>query len=52
MDILICAICKEPIRLETAKTDERGRAVHEDCYLQHFMAALQTRDHTAKKSAT
>lgn len=27
-----CAICGRPVQLEVAKTDERGRAVHEDCY--------------------
>ncbi len=34
-----CAICHEPVTLETAKTDERGMAVHEDCY----WANLKTR---------
>ena len=29
-----CAICKKPASLETAKTDERGQIVHEECYLQ------------------
>jgi hypothetical protein len=28
-----CVICHKPVELETAKTDERGQAVHEDCYL-------------------
>ena len=28
-----CAICREPVRLETSKTDEDGHAVHEECYL-------------------
>ena len=28
----ICPICREPVRLEDAKTDEDGRAIHEDCY--------------------
>jgi hypothetical protein len=27
-----CAICRKPVQLGAAKTDERGRAVHEDCY--------------------
>jgi hypothetical protein len=27
-----CAICRKPVQLEATKTDERGRAVHEDCY--------------------
>jgi hypothetical protein len=42
MDILICSVCQKPIRLETAKSDENGKAVHEDCYLQRLMALLQS----------
>jgi hypothetical protein len=30
---LACAICKEPVNLEESKTDEHGRAVHENCYI-------------------
>lgn len=29
-----CAICQKPVELETAQTDERGWAVHEDCYME------------------
>ncbi len=32
-DTLICCICKEPVTLEESKTDERGQAVHENCYI-------------------
>jgi hypothetical protein len=28
-----CSICNEPVELETAATDENGKAVHEDCYV-------------------
>ena len=42
MDTPICFVCKQPVRLEYAKTDENGKAVHEDCYLQHLMALLQS----------
>jgi len=28
-----CAICNEPVQLETSKTDENGRAVHGECYV-------------------
>jgi hypothetical protein len=27
----ICRICWEPLELETSKTDENGRAIHEEC---------------------
>jgi hypothetical protein len=29
----ICGICNEPVKLETSKADELGRAIHEGCYL-------------------
>ena len=29
----LCTICHEPLKIETAKTDEDGRAVHEQCYV-------------------
>jgi hypothetical protein len=27
-----CAICNEPVELDTAKTDQYGKPVHEYCY--------------------
>jgi len=32
-DTLICFICKQPVNLEESKADERGQAVHENCYI-------------------
>jgi hypothetical protein len=29
----LCPICKKAVPLETANTDEHGRAMHEECYL-------------------
>jgi hypothetical protein len=29
----MCSICNTPVPLETAKTDESGAAIHEECYL-------------------
>ena len=29
----LCPICNTPVALESAKTDENGKATHEDCYL-------------------
>jgi len=29
----ICPICNQPVALETAKTDEHGQAIHEECYV-------------------
>jgi hypothetical protein len=28
-----CSICDKPVPLETSKTDEGGKAVHEECYV-------------------
>lgn len=28
-----CWICNKPVDLETTKTDDRGNAVHEECYV-------------------
>lgn len=35
-----CSICKEPVELETAKTDECGRAIHESCYLLKLASSV------------
>lgn len=32
----ICALCREHVELEIATTDERGQAVHEECYASHL----------------
>ena len=29
----MCCVCNAPVELTTAKTDERGKAIHEDCYV-------------------
>jgi hypothetical protein len=29
----LCCLCSEPIDLRTAKTDEYGKAIHEECYV-------------------
>jgi hypothetical protein len=28
----LCPICNKAVDIETAKTDEAGRAIHEGCY--------------------
>jgi len=37
-----CCICSSPIPLETSKTDERGKAVHEDCYVRKTISRRRT----------
>jgi anti-sigma regulatory factor (Ser/Thr protein kinase) len=34
-----CAICNNPVLLETTKTDENGQAVHEECYVHKVLGA-------------
>lgn len=29
---LLCRICGKPVAVEISKTDDRGQAIHEDCY--------------------
>jgi hypothetical protein len=30
---LLCRICGKPLAVETCKTDDGGKAVHEECYV-------------------
>ncbi len=39
----ICPLCSEHIELETANTDEKGKAVHEECYVAHIIEQTRTR---------
>jgi hypothetical protein len=32
----LCAICREPVDLRIAKTNDEGDAVHEECYLMQM----------------
>lgn len=36
-----CAICARSVTLELSKTDENGKAVHEDCYVRMTIASLE-----------
>lgn len=36
----LCPICNEPVTLNTAKADEDGHAVHEDCYLDKISCKI------------
>ena len=45
-----CAIRRRPVQLEAAKTDERGRAVHEDWYWANLQRdALATPTEAAER---
>lgn len=30
----VCPVCRRAVELERAKTDEQGRAIHEECYVE------------------
>ena len=36
----VCAICNEPVKLETSKTDADGQAVHDHCYLDKICGKI------------
>ncbi len=38
---LVCCVCTIPIPLETSKTDEHGRAVHEECYVRETISRFR-----------
>jgi hypothetical protein len=48
-----CAICNNPVLLETSKTDENGHAVHEECYVLKVLGAadLQSDEITSRFGA-
>jgi hypothetical protein len=31
---LLCDLCHQPVRLDTATTDFQGRPIHSDCYAE------------------
>ena len=38
---LVCTVCTMPISLETSKTDENGKAVHEECYVRKTISQFR-----------
>lgn len=40
----LCYICDNPVQLETAKTDEGGRAIQEECHLLKLLLQEATGD--------
>jgi hypothetical protein len=41
---LVCCICSKPVALEVSKTDERGNAVHEECYVRKTISKFKRDD--------
>jgi hypothetical protein len=40
----LCSYCNRPVDITTAKTDEFGKAIHEDCYVLKAKAAAKLAD--------
>jgi hypothetical protein len=38
MFVLLCSLCDNLVEIESAKTNEFGKAVHEECYVQKMQA--------------
>ncbi len=47
----ICPICRQPVTLETCKTDEDGQAMHEGCYVEKVISKDTTAADKKKDSA-
>jgi hypothetical protein len=39
---VVCSICALPLPLETSRTDEDGRGVHEECYVRKIISRFKT----------
>lgn len=48
---LICSICCKPVKLESTKTDERGHAIHEECYILKLKLLQESRPLSHAKAA-
>ena len=45
----ICDICHKPVKLETSKTNELGKAIHEGCYLRRVSSKKATSPRKASR---
>ena len=43
-----CVICRESVQLEESKADERGQAIHEECYVSKLVGKGTTQKHCMK----
>jgi hypothetical protein len=37
---VVCSLCHKSVELESSKTDEQGKAVHEECYVEDLAKRL------------
>jgi hypothetical protein len=48
-EIICCSLCSKPVALESAKADDHGKIVHEQCYVR--IAAGKSASTTEKLSS-
>ena len=41
---LLCRICGQPLAVEACKTDDGGKAIHEDCYVLKLKLEQASKD--------
>jgi hypothetical protein len=39
---VLCHLCQQPVMLESARINELGKAVHEDCYVRALQIGKST----------
>lgn len=45
-----CGICSRPVPLEVTKTNENGKAVHEECYVRQTISRFKAPGSKANRS--
>jgi len=48
----LCVICREPVILEIAKTDDDGQAIHEECYVEKIRGKIPPKRKAVKRIET
>jgi hypothetical protein len=48
----LCFICEKSVRIETAKADEFGNTVHEDCYVASITMPVKFADRELHNAIT
>jgi len=48
----ICPLCSEHVEIESTNTDDKGRAVHEECYVAHTIELFRLTASDGKNLAT
>lgn len=52
IDSTTCWICGKEVSLQNCRIDERGRAVHEECYVARIKLETESKSADSAKSAT